>query len=170
MIRLHRKKIDMIFPMMIPTQIITEGFAMTYGIEEGQLTIGTLTKSFKYKKIPLIYNLNAFDLYSWSFLISFSLIIILLYTYINHFFYQVFFFKKNLLILFVKKVITIPIDYTKRKHYKLSILLFLLLIIRHLFVVVFPNCLSSNYIVLDKSNLVNSLKDLLDEKTIVLNN
>lgn len=165
---LHRKEIDMIFPMLIPTHLIASGFAMTYSIEEGQLTLGTLTKTFKFKKIPLIYNLMAFDLFSWLFLIGSSLIIFLLINYINHFFYRIDYHKKNRFILFFKKLFNEKIDYRKRAHYKITILLISILIIRHIFVVIFPNCLSSNYIVLDKSNLVDTFSDLLDEKTIVL--
>lgn len=142
-------------------------FAMTYSMEEGQLTIGTLTKAFKFKKIPLLYNLNTLDAYSWGFLITATLSILFLNTYIRYFFYPTY-LKENKLIYFVKKLITTKIDYKNRVHFKISMLLVSLLIIRHICVVIFPNCLSSNYIVLDKSNLANSLKDLLDEKTIVL--
>ena len=137
----------------------------------GELTIGTLTKTFKYKKIPLIYNLNTLDLLSWICLIILSLIILILYNYIDNFFYKskLIYFDRKHLILFFKKLINIrSINYRKRIYYKITILLICLLILRHIFLVIFPNCLSSNYIVLDKSNLVNSIKDLLEENTIVL--
>ena len=169
---LHRKQIDMIFPMLIPSHILSDGFAMTYAIDEGHLTLGTLTKTFKYKKLPIIRNVTAFDVYTWSLLVLSSFSIVLLYNYIAHCSNRTRHRRRgrlrNSLVDFLKRLASSSIDYRRRRHFKTTLLLISLLIVRHIFLVVFPNCLSSNYIVLDKSNLVNSLKDFLDEKTIVL--
>lgn len=168
---LHRKQIDMIFPMLVPSHILADGFAATYAIDEGQLTLGTLTKTFKYKKLPIIHNLTAFDAYSWSLIALFSILIFLLYGYIVHFSRRMHRrrrHRKRRLVEFLKKLISTSINFRRHRHFKTTLLLTSLLIIHHVFLVIFPNCLSSNYIVLDKSNLVNSLRDFLDEKTIVL--
>ena len=158
----------MIFPMLIPSHILSDGFAMTYAIDEGQLTLGTLTKAFKYKKLPIINNLTAFDVYCWTLLVLSSIWIFLLYNYIHFSHRMRRCRRKKRLAEFLKELACTSIDYRRRPYFKITLLLISLLMVRHIFVVIFPNCLSSNYIVLDKSNLVNSLKDFLDEKTIVL--
>lgn len=118
----------------------------------------------------MIYNLNTLDSFSWIFLITTSLSIFILNTFIQHFFYKPKskYLKKNILIEFFKKLISTPIDYKRRIYYKTTWLLISLLIIRFICVVLFPNCLSSNYITLDRSNLVVGVKDLLEKNTIVL--
>lgn len=165
---LHRRQIDMIFPMLIPSHILSDGFAMTYAIDEGQLTLGTLTKTFKYKKLPIIHNLTAFDVYCWSLLVLSTICIFFLYSIVHYRRRRTRRRRNNRLAEYLKSLTRISINYRRRRHYKTTLLLTSLLIVRHIFLVVFPNCLSSNYIVLDKSNLVDSLKDFLDEKTIVL--
>lgn len=165
---LHRREIDMIFPMLIPSHILSEGFAMTYAIDEGQLTLGTLTKTFKYKKLPIINNLAAFDAYCWLFLILSTACIFLLYSIVHFRRRWTRRYRKRRLADYLESLTRLSINYRRRRYYKVTFLLVSLLIIRHIFVVIFPNCLSSNYIVLDKSNLVETLHDFLDENTIVL--